>query len=64
MKKTIAVVFGGRSGEHEISIRSARTVIEELDAGGYDVIPIAITGDGLWLSPERSLRLLPEATRV
>jgi D-alanine-D-alanine ligase len=62
MKKTIAVVFGGRSGEHEISIRSARTVIEELDAGGYDVIPIAITGDGLWLSPEQSLRLLPEAT--
>ena len=62
MKKTIAVVFGGRSGEHEISIRSARTVIEELDAGGYDVIPIAITGDGLWLSPEQSLRLLPQAT--
>jgi D-alanine-D-alanine ligase len=62
MKKTIAVIFGGRSGEHEISIRSARTVIEELDASGYDVIPLAITGEGLWLSPEQSLRLLPEAT--
>ena len=41
MKTKIGVIFGGRSGEHEISIRSAKTVIEKIDKEKYDVIPIA-----------------------
>lgn len=63
MKKRIGVIFGGRSGEHEISIRSAKTVIEKLDKEKYDVMPIAITKDGKWLSPAESLSLLPEAAQ-
>lgn len=63
MKKTIGVIFGGRSGEHEVSVRSAKTVIEQIDDDKYDVVPLAITNDGAWLSPADSLALFPEGTR-
>ncbi len=63
MKKTIGVIFGGRSGEHEISIRSAKTVIEQIDHEKYAVVPVAIGKDGKWLSPADSLRMFPDATR-
>ena len=61
MKKTrIGIIFGGRSGEHEVSIRSAKTVIEQIDKDKYEVIPIAITSKGHWLNPSESLLRLPE----
>ena len=63
MKLRIGVIFGGRSGEHEISIRSARTVIEQADAAKYDVVPLAISNDGGWLSPAASLKLFPQETQ-
>jgi D-alanine-D-alanine ligase len=59
-KIKVGVIFGGRSGEHEISIRSAKSVIEFLDKNKYEVIPIAITQQGKWLSPIESIALLPE----
>ncbi|HEY0426561.1 MAG TPA: D-alanine--D-alanine ligase family protein [Pyrinomonadaceae bacterium] len=62
-KIRIGVVFGGRSGEHEISIRSAKTVIEQIDKEKYEVFPIAITKDGSWLNPAESLSLFPEKTQ-
>nr|MBA2494810.1 D-alanine--D-alanine ligase A [Acidobacteriota bacterium] len=40
MKTKIGIIFGGRSGEHEISIRSAKAVIEQIDKDKYEVIPI------------------------
>lgn len=58
MKKKIGVIFGGRSGEHAISIRSAKTVVAEIDRDKFDVIPIAITEDGRWLDAQRSAALL------
>ena len=63
MKLKIGVIFGGRSSEHEISIRSARTVIEQIDKDKYDVVPIAITKEGNWLNPVEALRLLPAETQ-
>jgi D-alanine-D-alanine ligase len=63
-KMRIGVIFGGRSGEHEVSVRSARAVIEALDGEKYEVIPIAITKEGKWLAPARAARLLPDATRA
>ncbi|HTH51841.1 MAG TPA: D-alanine--D-alanine ligase family protein [Pyrinomonadaceae bacterium] len=54
MKRTLVVIFGGRSGEHEISIRSARTVIQQADREKYDVVPVMISEDGVWKSPEES----------
>src|SRR3712207_1289269 len=62
-KLRVGVVFGGRSGEHEVSVRSARSVIEALDKDRYEVVPIAITKEGKWLSPADSSRLLPGETK-
>jgi D-alanine-D-alanine ligase len=59
MKTRVGVIFGGRSGEHEISIRSAKTVIEQIDKDKYDVVPIAIGKNGNWLNPSDSVGLLP-----
>ena len=60
MKTRIGIIFGGRSGEHEISIRSAKTVIEQIDKEKYEIVPIAIGSGGNWLNPTESLALLPE----
>jgi len=62
MKIRIGVIFGGRSGEHEVSVRSAKTVIEQIDQDKYSVIPVAITKHGNWLSPSESAKWLPPAT--
>src|ERR1041385_859499 len=59
----LGIIFGGRSGEHEVSVRSARSVIEAADREKYEVVPIAITGEGRWLSPAESAGMLPETTR-
>ncbi len=58
-KTRVAVLFGGRSSEHEISIRSAASVIAGLDTSKYAAIPVAIERSGRWLDPGRSLALLP-----
>jgi D-alanine-D-alanine ligase len=63
MKTRIGIIYGGRSGEHEISIRSAKTVIEQIDKEKYEVTPIAISKEGNWLNPFDSLALLPQETR-
>jgi D-alanine-D-alanine ligase len=62
-KIKVGVVYGGRSGEHEVSIRSAKTVIEQIDKEKYDVLPIAITKEGNWLNPFDSLALMPPETQ-
>ena len=56
----IGIVFGGRSGEHEISVRSASSVIREISKEKYRVIPIAIDKHGVWHDPRTSLRFLPD----
>ena len=58
-KLRVGIIFGGRSGEHDVSIRSAASVIEAIDRRKYEVIPIAISREGKWLSPAEALRLLP-----
>jgi D-alanine-D-alanine ligase len=59
-KLRVGVIFGGRSGEHEISLKSARAVIEAMDKDKYVVVPIAINKEGKWLSPAEAIKLLPE----
>jgi D-alanine-D-alanine ligase len=49
-KLRIAVVFGGRSGEHEVSLMSARSVLSALDPGKYEITQIGITKEGIWLA--------------
>jgi D-alanine-D-alanine ligase len=48
-RRRVAVLFGGRSAEHEISCLSARSVIDALDPEANEVVPIGITRDGRWL---------------
>ena len=60
-KLRVGVIFGGRSGEHEVSIRSARAIIESIDRRKFEVVPIAITEGGKWLAPSQSAQLLPAA---
>src|ERR1051326_4057159 len=59
----VGVVYGGRSGEHEVSLRSAASIIAGLDPARYEVVPIAITKEGLWLAGPDGLRVLERAQR-
>lgn len=63
-RKIVAVIFGGRSGEHEVSLRSASSVVREADKAKYRIIPIAISKDGKWLSPAESAGLLTAEARI
>lgn len=62
-KFRVGVIFGGQSGEHEVSIRSAASVIQAIDRKKYDVLPIAISREGKWLSPAEAFGLLPPAAQ-
>jgi D-alanine-D-alanine ligase len=57
-KLRVGVLFGGRSGEHEVSLLSAASVINAIDRSKFDVVPIGITKEGHWLTAERAERLL------
>src|SRR6201993_347735 len=57
-KLRIGVLFGGRSGEHEVSLLSAASVLNAIDKEKYEVVPIGITKDGRWLTAEHAENLL------
>lgn len=57
-KIRIGLVFGGRSGEHEVSLASATSVMANLDKEKYDVVPIGITREGSWLLGTEPARLM------
>lgn len=54
-KLRVAVIFGGRSGEHDVSLMSARSVISVLDPERYEVVQVGITLDGNWLTGSDAL---------
>src|SRR5712671_6820575 len=60
----VGVLFGGRSGEHEVSLASAATVIRGLDPDKYEAIPIGITKEGHWLVGATAQEMLPEVLRT
>jgi D-alanine-D-alanine ligase len=59
----VGVLFGGRSGEHEVSLASAASVIRALDPEKYEAVPIGITKDGRWLVGSTAQRMLPEVLK-
>jgi len=59
----VGVLFGGRSGEHEVSLISAASVIQALDPEKYEAIPIGITKDGRWLAGTAAHKMLPDILR-
>ena len=59
----VGVLFGGRSGEHEVSLVSAASVIRGMDPDKYEPVPIGITKDGHWLVGEGAVKMLPEVLK-
>ncbi|WP_412064123.1 D-alanine--D-alanine ligase family protein [Rhizobium sp. SYY.PMSO] len=59
-KLRVAVLFGGQSSEHEVSVMSARNVVRAIDAGRYEIVPILIDRGGRWLLVEEKGGVLPE----
>lgn len=57
-KLRIGILFGGRSGEHEVSLLSAASILRAIDRKKYDVVPIGITKEGHWLGVGESQALL------
>jgi len=60
----VGVLFGGRSGEHEVSLASAASVIRGLDPDKYEILPIGITKEGHWLIGSGAQKMLPEVLRT
>jgi D-alanine-D-alanine ligase len=60
-KIRVGVVFGGRSGEHEVSLTSAKGIIKAIDKEKYEVVPIGITKTGQWLTGENIHQRLLDA---
>jgi len=62
-KLRVGILFGGRSGEHEVSLASAASVIRALDPEKYEAVPIGITKEGRWLVGAVAQKLLPEVLK-
>jgi D-alanine-D-alanine ligase len=57
-KLRVGILFGGRSGEHEVSLLSAASILQAIDKDKYEVVPIGITKEGRWLTAAHAERLL------
>src|SRR5215217_8998917 len=57
-KTRIGVLFGGQSGEHEVSLVSASAVMDALDRAKYEIVPIGITKQGRWIAGDKALPAL------
>jgi D-alanine-D-alanine ligase len=62
-KRRIAVILGGRSGEHEVSLTSARNIISALDRDHWEPVPIGITRQGNWLTSSETCQSLARGLR-
>ncbi|MGN6484089.1 MAG: D-alanine--D-alanine ligase A, partial [Thermomicrobiales bacterium] len=57
-KVRVAVLFGGQSDEHDVSLRSAQTIMDALDPDRYEVVPVGITREGQWVANGDPLKAL------
>jgi len=57
-KIRVGVIFGGRSGEHEVSLMSARSVMSAMDKGKYKIVPIGVTKEGRWIASGDPMKAL------
>jgi D-alanine-D-alanine ligase len=63
-KLRVGVLFGGRSGEHEVSLASAASIVRGLDPDKYEAVPIGITKEGHWLVGAGAQKMLPEVLKA
>ncbi len=61
-RKRVGVVFGGKSAEHDVSLRSALTIMAALEAAGHEAVPIGITREGQWLTSGDPMAALQAAS--
>jgi len=61
-KLRVGVLFGGKSGEHEVSLRSGASILQAMDRNKYDLVPMGIAKTGQWLGHTESTALLGGAT--
>jgi len=54
----VGVIFGGRSGEHEVSLASAQSVMDAIDKSKYEIVPIGITKEGRWIASGDPMKAL------
>lgn len=54
----VGILFGGRSGEHEVSLASARSILDQIDRARYEVVPIGVTKQGEWIVGGDPLQML------
>lgn len=59
-KIRVGVIFGGKSGEHEVSLQSAQSVMRAIDKDKYEIVPIGITHEGRWLASGDPLKALTD----
>ena len=59
-KLRVGILFGGRSGEHQVSLLSARSILKAIDRKKYDVVELGITAEGKWLQGRAASKLLGE----
>jgi D-alanine-D-alanine ligase len=62
-RRRVGVIFGGRSGEHEVSLASAASVIAALQKRGHTVVPVGIARDGRWVVGGDPMRVLSDEVR-
>jgi D-alanine-D-alanine ligase len=63
-KLRVGVIFGGQSGEHEVSLVSAQGIMSAMDKERYEIIPIGITKEGRWLTSGEPMKLLQSSPSV
>jgi D-alanine-D-alanine ligase len=63
-KIKVGVIFGGKSGEHEVSVQSAKSVMESLDPTKYTIVPIGISKQGNWYVGDGAIHALQEGSTV
>jgi D-alanine-D-alanine ligase len=61
-KIRVGVIFGGRSGEHEVSLVSAKGIMSAMDKGKYEIVPIGITKEGRWIASGDPMKALEAGT--
>lgn len=62
MKKTIAILLGGRSPEYDVSLHSAYTVIRSIDRKKFDLVLVGITREGHWLYFDGDIERIPDSS--
>ncbi len=59
-RKIVGVIFGGKSGEHVVSLKSARSIMEAIDEERYVIVPVGISREGIWITGDQAWNLLWE----